>query len=154
MRKCVYVHVCVCVIVLQEGVAVALEQEIPLIGTPDSFFRKMQQDFFSKRDEIAEVLSAVGFKPIVPESGYFMVADTTPLGMSAHMYSNHGYTCWLRLSVELTKFISLLPSPLLCILEYPDSEAPPIRISHSRLSAMSQLHESVQLRDHEWQAHA
>lgn len=74
---------CVCVSLSpQEGVAVGLEQEVPLIGKPESFFRKMQQEFFSKRDEMAEVLSVVGFKPIVPESGYFMVADTSPLGMS------------------------------------------------------------------------
>lgn len=64
---------------LQEGVAIGLEQEIPLIGKSESFFRKMQQEFYSKRDEMAEVLSAAGFKPIVPESGYFMVADTSPL---------------------------------------------------------------------------
>ena len=46
----------------------------------------MQQEFYSKRDEMAEVLTAVGFKPIVPESGYFMVADTSPLGtFTAHI---------------------------------------------------------------------
>ena len=87
-----HVHVrdyIVCVLLLpQEGVAVGLEREMPLIGQPESFFRQMQQEFFSKRDQMAEVLSAVGLKPIVPESGYFMIADTSPLGMSAaHMHA-------------------------------------------------------------------
>ena len=93
----------------QEGVAVGLEREMPLIGQPDSFFRKMQQEFFSKRDQMAEVLSAVGLKPIVPESGYFMVADTSPLGMSAthvHACPSLGFSrvhqiCWTSSGLSL-----------------------------------------------------
>lgn len=92
-----------------------LEREIPLIGQPESFFRQMQQEFFSKRDQMAEVLSAVGLKPVVPESGYFMVADTSPLGMSAaHMHacpcvglSVVHQICWTS-SVSLR----VLPHPL------------------------------------------
>lgn len=89
LNHCMH-NLCVCVALsLQEGVAIGLEQEIPLIGKSESFFRKMQQEFYSKRDEMAEVLSAAGFKPIVPESGYFMVADTSPL----RTYGTHCTTC-------------------------------------------------------------
>ena len=36
-----------------------------------------------KRDEMAEMLREVGLKPIIPDGGFFMLADTSPLGEGA-----------------------------------------------------------------------
>lgn len=33
-----------------------------------------------KRDLMAKILTDVGFKPIIPEGGYFMMADTSGIG--------------------------------------------------------------------------
>jgi kynurenine--oxoglutarate transaminase/cysteine-S-conjugate beta-lyase/glutamine--phenylpyruvate transaminase len=67
--------------ILQEAVGASLEKETALIGKQGSFFKEMQEYFQSKRDEMASVLKEIGLNPIVPESGYFMLVDTTPLGM-------------------------------------------------------------------------
>ena len=37
------------------------------------------------RDKMAEVLREIGMKPILPDGGYFMLADTAPLGQT-YMY--------------------------------------------------------------------
>lgn len=45
-----------------------------------------------KRDEMAEVLREVGLEPIIPDAGYFMMADTTPLGeKTPHTHHNIAY---------------------------------------------------------------
>ena len=67
---------------LQEAVARALEVETARLGQPDCYFTQLAVDTERKRDEIAEVLREVGLEPIIPDSGYFMMADTTPLGDS------------------------------------------------------------------------
>ena len=33
-----------------------------------------------KRDLMAKLLTEVGFKPTIPEGGYFMMADTSAIG--------------------------------------------------------------------------
>jgi len=33
-----------------------------------------------KRDLMAKLLTDVGFKPIIPQGGYFMMADTSDIG--------------------------------------------------------------------------
>lgn len=33
-----------------------------------------------KRDKMAELLRSIGVIPIIPEGGYFMMADVSPLG--------------------------------------------------------------------------
>lgn len=33
-----------------------------------------------KRDSMAKMLSSVGFKPIIPDGGYFMLADISEIG--------------------------------------------------------------------------
>jgi kynurenine--oxoglutarate transaminase/cysteine-S-conjugate beta-lyase/glutamine--phenylpyruvate transaminase len=63
-------------------VARALEVETARLGQPDCYFTQLAVDTERKRDEIAQVLREVGLEPIIPDSGYFMMADTTPLGDS------------------------------------------------------------------------
>lgn len=33
-----------------------------------------------KRDVMAKLLTEVGFKPVIPQGGYFMMADTSGIG--------------------------------------------------------------------------
>jgi len=64
----------------QEAIARTLEEEIPLLGTPESFFYKMVQDLTKKRQRMGNSLRAIGAVPVVPEGGYLMLVNWAPLG--------------------------------------------------------------------------
>ena len=64
----------------QEAVARALEMETARLDQPDCYFNELPRMVEKKRDGMAAVLRDVGFDPIIPDGGYFMMADTTPLG--------------------------------------------------------------------------
>lgn len=65
---------------LKEALAQAFEHEIPLIGTEKSYFTGLSRMLEQKRDLMAKLLTEVGFKPIMPQGGYFMMADTSDIG--------------------------------------------------------------------------
>lgn len=48
----------------------------------DSFFRANAEALAAKRDALAEGLRNAGFRVSLPQSGYFIVADATPLGVT------------------------------------------------------------------------
>ena len=50
------------------------------LGQPESYFLSLAQELEPKRDFMAKFLTDVGMIPTIPEGGYFMVADWTPLG--------------------------------------------------------------------------
>lgn len=58
----------------------ALEVETARLHQPDCYFSELAQMTEKKRDDMAEILREVGLEPVVPEAGYFMMADTSPLG--------------------------------------------------------------------------
>ncbi|EDO34101.1 predicted protein [Nematostella vectensis] len=69
----------------QEAVAVCLEKEFPLIGSQDSYFTKLSSMVSSKRDKMAAMLREIGFKPIIPEGGYFMMADFSDINLGVDL---------------------------------------------------------------------
>ncbi|GFN88331.1 kynurenine--oxoglutarate transaminase 3 [Plakobranchus ocellatus] len=60
---------------IQEAVARGLELEISRVGTPESYLTSLAQELLPKRDNLAHVLAGLGMKPVVPDGGYFMMAD-------------------------------------------------------------------------------
>jgi len=74
-QNCVYT----CQTPGQEALGAALEKEIKRLGTANSFFLKMVTDLKSRRDMMAKALRDAGMIPIVPEGGYFMLANWKPL---------------------------------------------------------------------------
>jgi len=71
---------------LQEACARAFTHEMskPFDGhpkdNPDSYFRSLCEDELRpKREQMMETLRAVGLDPIMPDGGYFVIADMTPL---------------------------------------------------------------------------
>jgi len=54
---------------------VGLELEIGRLGTPQCYFDELSRLLLPKRDWMIKFLSATGMKPIVPDGGYFMMAD-------------------------------------------------------------------------------
>ena len=49
------------------------------LGEKESYFKSISVDLKDKRDFLAEVLTDVGMKPVIPEGGYFMMADWSSL---------------------------------------------------------------------------
>ncbi|KAL9989089.1 hypothetical protein ACROYT_G003598 [Oculina patagonica] len=70
----------------QEALAQAFEHEIPLIGTEKSYFTGLSRMLEQKRDLMAKLLTEVGFKPIMPQGGYFMMADTSDIDVNFDEY--------------------------------------------------------------------
>lgn len=59
----------------QEAVAEGFEREYELFGTPESYFQQLPAMLHHKRKKLASCLESVGLQPIMPEGGYFMIAD-------------------------------------------------------------------------------
>ena len=74
-QNCVYA----CPTPLQEAVARGFEKEIDRLGQDESYFKSISVDLKGKRDFLAEVLNDVGMNPVIPEGGYFMMADWSSL---------------------------------------------------------------------------
>ena len=47
---------------------------------PESYFRTLPEiELKPKREKLAKILKNVGFEPIIPNGGYFMIADAEPI---------------------------------------------------------------------------
>ncbi|CAB4007196.1 Kynurenine--oxoglutarate transaminase 1 [Paramuricea clavata] len=66
----------------QEAVAIGLEREEKLLGTEESYFHEMTTSLLKKRDYEVKILRDAGFDPVVPDGGYFIMADTSKLGVT------------------------------------------------------------------------
>lgn len=64
---------------LQEAVAQGLLHNLELMGRPDCYFSSLSEELEGKRDRLAAILRDAGMTPVVPEGGYFMLVDVTPL---------------------------------------------------------------------------
>ena len=73
--------------ILKEALAVGLELELSRFGQDGSYFKELPAMLLKKRDTMAQVLQEVGLTPVIPEGGYFMMADTAALG--ALLYTCH-----------------------------------------------------------------
>jgi len=60
---------------LQEAIAVGLELEMERLGTPACYFDDISQTLLPKRNRMFKFLQSAGMKPIMPDGGYFMLAD-------------------------------------------------------------------------------
>jgi len=74
-QNCVYA----CQTPGQEALAAALELEIKKLGTKDSFFYKMATDLKDRRDLMTRACKEAGMIPVVPDGGYFLMANWRPL---------------------------------------------------------------------------
>ncbi len=82
VRNCQIVHqnaVYTCPTPIQEAVARGFELEYARMGKPECYFNSIAVDLQRKRDYIAKVLMDVGLTPVIPEGGYFIMADWSHL---------------------------------------------------------------------------
>jgi len=82
LRNCQVAHqncVYACPTPIQEAVARAFELEMGRLESPDCYFRSISVDLQKKRDYIAKILTEAGMDPVVPEGGYFIMANWSKL---------------------------------------------------------------------------
>ena len=68
-----------------------MEIEFDRLGQPGSYFKELPAMLLEKRDKMARVLEEAGLDPIIPEGGYFMLADTTSLGRRVTVVAQRRY---------------------------------------------------------------
>ncbi|XP_039270384.2 kynurenine--oxoglutarate transaminase 3-like isoform X1 [Styela clava] len=73
-----------------EAVAIGIEKEMSRFDSPDCYFTSLPRELREKRDQVAKLLSEVGMKPILPNGGYFMLADIS--GIEADLSGEEGET--------------------------------------------------------------
>ncbi|KXJ11237.1 kynurenine--oxoglutarate transaminase 3 [Exaiptasia diaphana] len=59
----------------QEAIAACIERETPLLGTKDSTFAQNAESTEKNMRRMAAFFSELGFHPLIPEGGYFMMVD-------------------------------------------------------------------------------
>lgn len=67
-------------LISQEATAIAFETELARLNSDECYFNAISRELEPKRDFTAKFLKNAGFKPIIPEGGYFMIADWSALG--------------------------------------------------------------------------
>ena len=82
LRNCQVAHqncVYACPTPVQEAVARAFELELQRLESPNCYFKSISVDLQKKRDYIAKILKEAGMEPVIPEGGYFILADWSKL---------------------------------------------------------------------------
>lgn len=102
-QNCVYT----CPTPLQEAVARGFEKEMSRLESPECYFNSISVDLLAKRDYLAGILSEAGFKPVVPEGGYFIMADWSDLAdkidlsSESDQYKDYRFVKWLSKNRKL-----------------------------------------------------
>lgn len=74
-QNCVYA----CPTPIQEAVARSFELELKRLDSPECYFKTISVDLQRKRDMIVKTLTDVGMEPVVPQGGYFIMANWSKL---------------------------------------------------------------------------
>lgn len=75
-QNCVYT----CPTPIQEAVATSFELELQRLDKPECYFNELPAQLEAKRNLIVKYLEDVDMDPVVPEGGYFIIADFSKLG--------------------------------------------------------------------------
>lgn len=64
----------------KEAIAIVFEAELERFDSPECYFNTMRLELQEKRDFMVNLLKEVKMEPIIPQAGYFILADWTALG--------------------------------------------------------------------------
>lgn len=81
------------------------------LGRPDSYLAGYLKQLQAKRDELVQVLGAIGMTPVVPEAGYFLLANWTRLEPLAQLQEEHDELRDFRFTKWLAKNVGVLALP-------------------------------------------
>ncbi|GLV41106.1 Kynurenine aminotransferase [Carabus blaptoides fortunei] len=102
-QNCVYT----CCTPIQEAVARGFELELSRLGQDECYFMSLPRELEAKRDFMGKFLSDVGMHPVIPEGGYFMIADWSPLASKVQLetetdkYRDYRFTKWMTKKIGL-----------------------------------------------------
>jgi len=117
IRNCQVAHqhvVYICPTPLQEAVARATERELARLDSPDCYFESIGRDLRRKRDMLADILTRSGMVAAIPQGGYFILADWSPLSPHLDLSSEQDAQADYRFAKWLSKSRGLQgipPSP-------------------------------------------
>ncbi|XP_018576405.1 kynurenine--oxoglutarate transaminase 3 [Anoplophora glabripennis] len=108
---------------IQEATAIAFEKELTRLNDDECYFNSISVELEPKKNYIANFLQEAGMKPVIPEGGYFMIADWSPLESKVDLnsekdkYRDYRFTKWMTKNVGLqaipsTAFYSVPHKPL------------------------------------------
>jgi kynurenine--oxoglutarate transaminase/cysteine-S-conjugate beta-lyase/glutamine--phenylpyruvate transaminase len=66
---------------LQDVIARCFEYESQRLNSPECYFNSISSEFLPRRDKIVQALKECEMKPVVPDGGYFILADYSQLGL-------------------------------------------------------------------------
>ncbi|XP_075471708.1 kynurenine--oxoglutarate transaminase 3 isoform X3 [Ascaphus truei] len=100
---------------LQEALAQALFKDFKRMDEPECYFSSLPRELQAKRDRMALLLQGAGLKPIVPEGGYFMVADISKLDVDlSAMTEDEPYDYKFVKWMIKTKKLAAIPITAFC----------------------------------------
>ncbi|XP_069593629.1 kynurenine--oxoglutarate transaminase 3 isoform X3 [Ranitomeya imitator] len=100
---------------LQEALAHALFKDLKRMDEPECYFSALPRELEGKRDRMAGLLQAARLKPVIPEGGYFMVADVSGLGVDlSNFKSDEAYDYKFIKWMIKTKKLSAIPITAFC----------------------------------------
>ncbi|XP_036992413.2 kynurenine--oxoglutarate transaminase 3 isoform X2 [Artibeus jamaicensis] len=105
-----------CATPLQEALARALWIDIKRMDDPECYFNSLPKELEVKRDRMVHLLESVGLKPIVPDGGYFIIADVSLLDadLSDMKNSNEPYDYKFVKWMTKHKKLSAIPVSAFC----------------------------------------
>ncbi|CAF4520376.1 unnamed protein product [Rotaria sp. Silwood1] len=78
LSQIVHQHsVFICPTLSQEVVARCFEYELKRLNSSECYFNAVSNEFIKKRNQFAQVLKECGMKPVVPDGGYFILANVS-----------------------------------------------------------------------------
>lgn len=66
---------------MQAALAEAFWIDIKRMNDPECYFNSLPKELEVKRDRMVHLLNSIGLEPIVPDGGYFIIADVSSLGL-------------------------------------------------------------------------
>ncbi|XP_073643774.1 kynurenine--oxoglutarate transaminase 3 isoform X6 [Tursiops truncatus] len=108
-----------CATPLQEALAQALWIDIKRMDDPECYFNSLPKELEVKRNRMVHLLESVGLKPIVPDGGYFIIADVSLLDtdLSDMKNSNEPYDYKFVKWMTKNKKLSAIPVSAFCNAE-------------------------------------
>lgn len=91
----------VCPTFFQEALARCYETELKRLEEPECYFNSLKTELKAKRDYLAEQLVEAGFDPIIPDGGFFMLANISQVahdhlfGTDSKEYKDHKFVKFL-----------------------------------------------------------
>ncbi|OXU30506.1 hypothetical protein TSAR_011543, partial [Trichomalopsis sarcophagae] len=96
----------------QIAVAAAMNNFRKDLDRPNSYLSSYLKELQSKRNDVVDMLEEIGMSPIVPEGGFFVMANWTALSWRARLQDERGAFLDVRFAKWLAKNVGVLGAPV------------------------------------------